>query len=143
MVSGTIVGRLSNINNNKENHMIDIAITAAVSFMVALVTNVGEEFAKKAGEELFLLVKKKFKGDKESESTLTNFQNKPERYKDVLIDILKEKVSTDKPFGDEIQKIINKTPRINSGTTTQIANGIGNAQASNNSQATSNVTIKK
>ena len=122
---------------------MDIVITAAVSFMVALFTNVGQEFAKKAGEDLFLLVKKKFSGDKESESTLSNFQNKPERYKDVLIDILKEQVSADKSFGEEIKKIVEKTPQITSGTTTQIAKGIGNAQASNNSQATSNVTTNK
>ena len=122
---------------------MDIVITAAVSFMVALFTNVGQEFAKKAGEDLFLLVKKKFSGDKESESTLSNFQNKPERYKDVLIDILKEQVAADKSFGEEIKKIVEKTPHINSGTTTQIAKGIGNAQASNNSQATSNVTTNK
>jgi len=122
---------------------MEIIIAAAVSFMVALVTNVGEEFAKKAGEELYLLVKKKFKGDKESEGTLSNFQNKPERYKNVLIDILKEKTDADKSFGEELRKIVEKTPRINSGITTQSANGIGISQASNGSQATSNVTIKK
>jgi hypothetical protein len=125
--------------------MIDwsVVITAAVGFMVALATNTGEEFAKKAGEELFVVIKKKFKGDKEGKSALSNFQQKPARYKDVLIDILKERVEADKSFGEEIQKIIEKTPEANGGAVTQIATGIGNAQATGkNAQAKTNVEIK-
>jgi len=121
-----------------------IVISTAVGFMAASITKVGEAVATKAGEELFAVVKKKFKGDKEGQDILSNFQKKPSRYEIVLIDILKEKAKADKSFGDEIKSIIEKNSQSqDNARITQIANGTGNAQAAgNNATATSNVTMK-
>ena len=87
--------------------MIDLAIviSTAVGFMVASVTKVGEAFATKAGEELFDVVKKKFKNDKEGQRILSDFQKKPDWYQAALIGVLKEKVESDKSFGDEIKRL--------------------------------------
>ena len=90
--------------------MIDLVtiISIAVGFMASSITKVGEAVATKAGEELFAVIKKKFIGDKEGQDILSNFQKKPSRYENVLIDILKEKAKADKSFGDEIKSIVEK-----------------------------------
>lgn len=85
--------------------------TKVVGILSPYLEKSAEEFAKAAGQaaydkskSLLEILKKKFLGDKEATETLTNFQQKPERYKLVLEDILKEKISSDKAFADELQK---------------------------------------
>lgn len=110
--------------------MIDwvIVISTAVGFMAASITKIGEAFATKAGEELFAIVKKKFKGDKEGQDILSDFQKKPARYQSALIDILKEKVEADKSFGEAIQAVVEKNSG-SIGQITQVAHGNDNIQA--------------
>jgi len=126
--------------------MIDwaIVISAAVRFMVASVTKVGKAFETKAGEELFDVVKKKFKNDKEGQRILSDFQKKPDRYQAALIGTLTEKAESDKPFGDEIKSIVERNSQSqDNDRITLIAKGTGNAQAvGNNATATTNVTNK-
>lgn len=126
--------------------MVDwtIIISTAVGFMTASITKVGEAVATKAGEELFAIVKKKFKDDKVGQDILSKFRKKPSRYENALIDIIKEKAKADKSFENEIRNIVEKNSQSQDNSTIkQIANGIGNAQATGkNASATSNVTIK-
>jgi hypothetical protein len=126
--------------------MVDwtIIISTAVGFMTASITKVGEAVATKAGEELFAIVKKKFKDDKVGQDILSKFRKKPSRYENALIDIIKEKAKADKSFENEIRNIVEKNSQSQDNSTIkQIANGIGNAQAAGkNASATSNVTIK-
>lgn len=126
--------------------MIDwaIIISTAVGFMVASVTKVGEGFAQKVGEELYEVVKKKVKNDKQGQRILSDFEKKPDWYQTALIGFLKEKAESDKSFGNEIKSIVEKnTQSQDNARITQNATGTGNAQAAgNNATATTNVTIK-
>lgn len=126
--------------------MIDwaIVISTAVGFMVASVTKVGEGFVLKAGEELFDVVKKKFKNDKQGQRILSDFEKKPDWYQTALIGILKEKAESDKSFGDEIKSVVERNSQSqDNAKITLIAKGTGNAQAvGNNATATTNVTKK-
>ena len=109
-------------------------ILVAVGFMTSSITKVGEGFAKKAGEELFTVIQKKFEGDKEGQNILSDFQKKPVRYQSALIDILKEKIEDDKSFKYEIRNIVEKNSTNISGSTltaTAIGNNIGQALGPN------------
>lgn len=106
----------------------NLIISTAVGFITAFTTKVGEEFAKKAGEQLLLLVKNKFKNDKEGQSVLSNFKKKPARYRGALTDIIKEKVETDPKFGAAIRSLVEKDLG-NFNRSMQIASGSGIAQA--------------
>ena len=110
--------------------MIDwaIVISTAVRFMVASVTKVGETFETKAGEELFDVVKKKFKNDKEGQRILSDFQKKPDWYQAALIGTLTEKAESDKSFGEEIRSVVEKMS-TNVGATIQTIKGNNNIQA--------------
>lgn len=126
--------------------MIDwaIIISTAVNFMTASITKAGEVVAGKVGEELFKVIRKKFKGDKEAREILSNFQEKPSRYESALVDVLKEKAKADKSFRDEIKRIIeNNLQSLDNTKTTIIVNGTGNAVATgDNSTAKTNIIIK-
>lgn len=117
--------------------MIDwaIVISTAVGFMVASVTKAGEAIATKAGEEIFDVVKKKFKNDKKGQRILSDFQKKPDWYQAALIGFLKEKVELDKSFGDEIKSIVEKNS-ASIAQVSQVAHGDKNIQAAGN-----NITI--
>lgn len=107
--------------------------TIAVSIITPLVKKAGEEFSGKVGEEIFSLIKRKFKGDEEAESTLSAFEKKPERYNTALVDILREKAEVDSVFGELLLKLVqNIDGQYN---VTQIAKGTGIAQATDSSTA--------
>lgn len=86
----------------------NIIVSTTVGFITAFTTKIGEEFAKKVGEQLFLLVKNKLKNDREGQSVLSNFKKKPVRYRSALADIIKEKVEADPKFGEDIRSLVEK-----------------------------------
>ena len=124
--------------------MIDwvIVISTAVGFMMASITKIGEAFATKAGEELFAIIKKKFKSDKEGRKILSDFQKKPARYQSALVDILKEKIEADKSFGDEIRIIVEKNSGNNS-LIEQVVHGNDNIQAAGANIKITSKTVKR
>jgi hypothetical protein len=70
-----------------------------------------EEFVKVAGKEayektkqLFSTLKKKWSGDEEASQALVRFEEKPNRYEQVLKNILQEKLETNNDFADEISR---------------------------------------
>ena len=107
--------------------------TTAVSIITPLVKKAGEEFAGKTGEEIFSLIKRKFKGDKEAESALSDFEKKPERYRSALADIVREKAETDSAFGQLLLKLVESVKEQHG--VTLIARGTGIAQATDSSTA--------
>ena len=125
--------------------MIDwlVIVSSAIGFMTAFVSKIGETVALKVGEEIFSIVKNKFKGDKEAKQVLSNFQKKPARYKDALIDVLKEKIQADISFGESLRIIVEKNQQSKS-KIEQIAHGNGNVQViGNNVTASSKVKTKE
>lgn len=104
--------------------------TLAVSFITPLIKKAGEKAAEKVGEAIFNLIKEKFKGDEEAESTLKNFEKNPDRHEVPLIDILKEKAEVDSEFGENLKKLVEAASEPSSITTiSQQAVGRGIAQA--------------
>lgn len=85
----------------------------AVGVLMPYATMSAGEFVKTAGQaayekskNLLQTLKSSWSGDKEATDTLENFEKKPERYQSVIEDILKEKLSQDKDFANDIQKLI-------------------------------------
>jgi len=85
--------------------------TKVVGILTPYVAKSGEEFVKAAGQaayekskSLLETLKKRLSEDKEATGALENFEQKPERYKTVLEDILNDKIARDKDFADELQK---------------------------------------
>ncbi len=72
-----------------------------------------EEFAKAAGKAAFEGVQKlvdalrqRFGGDKEAEETLKQFEDKPDRYRAALEDILREKLAQDHGFEAQLRGLL-------------------------------------
>jgi hypothetical protein len=91
------------------------AILAAkvVDVLAPYVAKGGEEFARLAGQAAYekcktLLdtLKNSWYGDNEASTNLKLFSDKPERYKPVMEDILKEKLDKDKELAADIQEIL-------------------------------------
>lgn len=88
-------------------------VAAAMGILMPYVTKTAEEFTKAAGEVAFKKAKKlmdtlkaRMVGDKEATDNLSNFEAKPERYKSVIEDVLREKLSQDKDFAAELEKLL-------------------------------------
>jgi len=77
----------------------------ADEFACAVGKAAGEDAANKA-KNLLTTLKARWKGDKEATESLSNFEEKPERYQSVLEDILKEKLDEDKELATKLAKII-------------------------------------
>ena len=103
--------------------------TAAVGLLAPFVKKAGEKAAEKAGEAIFKLIQDRLKGDEEAESTLKNFEKKPERHGPALADILRETAEADPEFGAALKKLIEDAEEEAAGGVTQIARGTGIAQA--------------
>jgi len=94
---------------------VDAAALASkvISVLMPFVTTGVEEFTRAAGkaayekiQSLIATLKKKWAGDSEASQNLTRFEEKPDRYKLVLEDILKEKVSKDRDLADQLERML-------------------------------------
>jgi len=125
---------------------MDLTIVApgVVGLLIWFVTKTGEGFAQKAGEEVFDFLKIRFKNDKEAKSTLSYFSKKPDRYKGVLADIIKEKAATDHEFGEKLWALFEQNREIilAGDRIMQNAEGDGIAQALG-TQASASVSVYK
>lgn len=81
--------------------IIDVS-TKVMAVLLPFVTKGAEEFATKVGDAayeraktLLSTLKQKWSGDKEATESLVHFEEKPERYKMVLEDILQQKLAED------------------------------------------------
>lgn len=81
--------------------IVDLA-TKAMAVLLPFVSKGAEEFASKVGDAayekaktLLATLKQKWSGDEEATESLVRFEEKPERYKLVLEDILQEKLVED------------------------------------------------
>jgi hypothetical protein len=106
--------------------------TIAVGFIITFLNKTGEKLGEMTGEKIFTTLQKRFKGNKEAQSVLTNFSKKPERYKEALIDVVKEKAENDPSFATELITYIDIGKQESTYRITQIAKGTGNALAAGN-----------
>src|SRR5215213_11778022 len=93
-------------------------LSLAASVMTVLmpyVTMGAQAFVRSAGSDAYEKVKSMFgtlkarwSGDEEATETLARFEEKPERYRTVLEDILKEKLSQDMKLAEELATLLNE-----------------------------------
>ncbi len=93
-----------------------LSLAASVmSILMPYATMSAQAFAKSAGTEAYTKVKSvlgtlraRWSGDEEATETLARFEEKPERYRPVLEDILKEKLSQDVKLAEELAILLNQ-----------------------------------
>lgn len=93
--------------------MTAILAAKAIDLLAPYIAKGGEEFARLAGEaayekckNLLDVLRRSWQGDDEASTNLKLFNDKPERYKPIIEEILKEKMDKNKDLAAEIQKII-------------------------------------
>jgi hypothetical protein len=97
--------------------MIDPVITNLVSNVMSVlmpyVVKGAEDFAQLAGkaayvnaQSLFRTLKEKLASDEEARDSLSRFEEKPERYRPVLEDILQERLAEDEVLANELKKLL-------------------------------------
>jgi hypothetical protein len=96
--------------------MDPVAISLASSVIGVLMPYAkkgAEEFISSAGKDAYEkskaileTLKRRWSGDEEATETLEHFEQKPERYKSAIEDILEEKLAQDKDLAEELQKIL-------------------------------------
>src|SRR6266566_7848506 len=92
--------------------ILDLA-TKAVAVLLPFVTKGAEEFASKVGDAayekaktLLSTLKQRWSGDKEANDSLIRFEQKPERYRLVLEDILQEKLAEDHDLAVQVARLL-------------------------------------
>src|SRR5437764_1171906 len=92
--------------------IVDLA-TKVVAVLLPFVSKGVEEFASKVGDSayekaktLLTTLKQKWSGDKEATESLIRFEEKPERYKTVLEDILQEKLAEDYDLASQVARLL-------------------------------------
>jgi hypothetical protein len=95
--------------------IIDLT-TKAVAILLPFVSKGAEEFASKVGDAayekakaLLSTLKQRWSGDKEATESLGRFEQKPERYRVVLEDILLEKLAEDPDFATQVARLLQET----------------------------------
>jgi hypothetical protein len=96
--------------------MDPLTISLASGIMGVLMPYVkkgSEEFIRTAGKDAYEkskaileTLKRGCSGDKEATETLEHFEEKPERYKPAVEDILRDKLAQDKGLAEELQKML-------------------------------------
>jgi hypothetical protein len=92
--------------------IVDLS-TKVMAILLPFITKGAEEFATKVGDvayekakALLSTLKQRWSGDKEATESLVRFEEKPERYKMVLEDILQEKLSEDKDLAAAVTRLL-------------------------------------
>src|SRR5215211_3478224 len=88
---------------------------SVISVLMPYATVGAQAFVKSAGSDAYQKVKSmlgtlraRWSGDAEAKETLARFEEKPERYRPVLEDILKEKLSQDVELAEELATLLNE-----------------------------------
>ena len=92
--------------------IVDLAKNV-ITVLLPFVSKGAEAFASKVGdtafekaEALLTTLKQKWSGDKEATDSLILFEEKPERYKVVLEDILQEKLANDHELAAQVAQFL-------------------------------------
>lgn len=87
--------------------------TKVMAVLLPFVSKGAEEFASKIGDaayekakNLFATLKQRWSGNKEATESLIRFEEKPERYKTVLEDILVEKLTEDHDLAAQVARLL-------------------------------------
>ena len=92
--------------------IVDLA-TKVVAVLLPFVSKGAEEFATKVGDtayekakNLLSTLKQRWSRDTEATESLVRFEQKPERYKTVLEDILQEKLVEDRDLAAQVARLL-------------------------------------
>src|SRR2546421_8734024 len=92
--------------------IVDLA-TKVVAVLLPFVSKGAEEFATKVGDtayekakNLLSTLKQRWSRDTEATESLVRFEQKPERYKTVLEDILQEKIVEDHDLAAQVAQLL-------------------------------------
>ena len=95
-----------------DSTIIDLS-TKVMAVLLPFITKGAEEFATKVGDAayekakaLLSTLKQRWLGDKEATESLVRFEEKPERYKMVLEDILQEKLAEDHDLAAQVARLL-------------------------------------
>src|SRR2546423_3432876 len=84
-----------------------------MAILLPFMSKGAEEFASRVGDAayekaktLLLTLTQKWSGDKEATECLVHFEEKPERYKAVLEDILQEKLAEDHDLESQVARLL-------------------------------------
>jgi len=85
--------------------VIDVLMPYVKKGAARLAKDVGVPAVEKV-ESLLETLKVRLSGDKEATDTLTHFEEKPDRHKEVLKEILEEKLARDRNLADELSRLL-------------------------------------
>jgi hypothetical protein len=122
----------------------------AVALLVPYVQKAAESFAGKVGEAVYakttsLLnwLKTKFSKDEEGKGVIRRFEESPEKYQPFLEDVLRERLSKDSSFSEEliglIQEIKTMAPTLNVVQQMEKAEEVTGARIGEMTRGTANV----
>lgn len=112
---------------------ISTLVPAVMALLAPFVAKGAEEFAKTAGKAaaekagaLLSTLRERWSKDDEAKDALTRFEQKPERYRPVVEDILAEAVRADPAFAQTLSQILGPVQQMAGGKyQIQIAEGQG------------------
>ena len=112
---------------------ISTLVPAVMALLAPFVAKGAEEFAKTAGKAaaekasaLLSTLRERWAKDDESRDALTKFEQKPERYRPVVEDILTEAVQTDPAFAQALSQVLGPVQQMADGKyQIQIGEGLG------------------
>ncbi|HID62663.1 MAG TPA: hypothetical protein EYP49_08020 [Anaerolineae bacterium] len=112
---------------------ISTLVPAVMALLAPFVAKGAEEFARTAGKAaaekagaLLRTLRERWSKDDEAKDALTKFEQKPERYRPVVEDILTEAVKADPAFAQALSQILGPVQQMASGKyQIQIAEGQG------------------
>lgn len=101
---------------------ISTLVPAVMALLAPFVAKGAEEFAKMAGKAaaekagaLLNTLKERWSQDDEAKDALARFEQKPERYRPVVEDILTEAVKADPAFAQALSQILGPVQQMGSG----------------------------
>ncbi|MBC7250859.1 MAG: hypothetical protein H5T62_11305 [Anaerolineae bacterium] len=101
---------------------ISTLVPAVMALLAPFVAKGAEEFAKTAGKAaaekagaLLRTLKERWSKDDEAKDALAKFEQKPERYRPVVEDILAEAIRTDPAFAQALSQILGPVQQMGSG----------------------------
>lgn len=112
---------------------VNTLVPAVMALLAPFVAKGAEEFAKAAGKAaaekagaLLRTLKERWAQDDEAKDALARFEQKPERYRPVVEDILSEAVKADPAFAQTLSQILGPVQQMAGGKyQIQIAQGRG------------------
>jgi outer membrane lipoprotein-sorting protein len=127
---------------------VTMIATAVISVLSPYLVKGAEEFIKAAGKDayekaktLLATLKSRWANDQEASEQLARFEQKPERYRSVLEDILNEKLVQDENLATDLNRLLQEMgPTLNIVMKMKDAEGVTGLEATEMSGGRASVT---